>query len=297
MNYQQFITIINEKTNQLLDSGTSAKIHTALKNNDTERTGLTISKEGTNISPTIYLEEYYQQYQNGREPDDIANSIVNLYHEVRFKRDWDLEQIQNFQAIKSNIAFKVIHLEKNKKLLQSIPHIPYLDLAAVFFLLLETTERGSATIMVTQDMLSFWKISLEELHQVAMENAPKMLQADFKPMQEVIRELLGKQCSEGENGENYMYVLSNQYRHLGAACIFYERVLEDIGNQIDDDFYILPSSIHEVIILPASYSLSHEELDEMIKEINQTQVSDEDVLSEHAYYFSRKTNQISIPIF
>ena len=296
MNYQQFIAVINEKTNQLLCPDASAQVHTALKNNGTERIGLTISQKCTNISPTIYLEEYYQQYQNGREPDDIADSIVNLYHEVKFEHNWDVDQIQNFSSVRSNIAFKLIHFEKNEQLLKTIPHIPYLDLTAVFFLLLETTERGAATILITQEMLSHWKISLEELHQTAMENTPRILQADFKPMRAVICELTGETYSEENLEENYMYVLSNQHRHFGAGCILYDRVLEDIGNQIDEDFYILPSSIHEVIILPVSCSLNQQDLNEMIIEINETQVSDEDILSDHAYYFSREDRKISIPI-
>ena len=296
MNYQQFIAVINEKTNQLLYPEAYAQIHTALKNNGTERIGLTISQKCTNISPTIYLEEYYHQYQNGREPDDIANNIVALYHEVKFEHDWDVDQIQHFSSIKSDIAVKLIHLEKNEQLLKNIPHIPYLDLALVFFLLLETTERGAATILIPQEMLSHWEISLEELHQTALNNTPKILQADFKTMRSVICELMGEPCSEDVE-ENYMYVLSNQYRHFGAGCMLYDRVLEDIGNQINEDFYILPSSIHEVIILPVSCSLNHRDLSEMIVEINETQVSDEDILSDHAYYFSREDNVISIPCF
>jgi len=85
-----------------------------------------------------------------------------------------------------------------------------------------------------------------------------------------------------------MFVLSNNLRHFGAACILYNRVLEDIGNQLNEDFYILPSSIHEVIILPISFKPESIELNEMIKEINKTQVSEEEVLSDHAYYYSRK---------
>ena len=112
-------------------------------------------------------------------------------------------------------------------------------------------------------------------------------------MHQVINELMGEVSYNSDIAEDScMYVLSNQYRHFGAGCILYNRVLEDIGNQINDDFFILPSSIHETIILPASYAMSKESLSEMIVEINETQVSEEDILSDHAYYFSRKENKI-----
>lgn len=294
MNYQEFITIVNDKTNQLLFPNTSAQVHTTLKNNGTERIGLTICQEGTNISPTIYLEEYYQHFQNGRDIDEICEHIVTLYHEVKFEHDWDVNQIKDFSSIKSKIAFKLIHFEKNSHMLNTTPHIPYLDLAIVFFLLLETNEHGAATILINYDLLSCWDISLEELHKYALENTPTLLQADFKPMLSVIQELMEKEnLSEEVQTDNCMYVLSNQYRHFGAACMLYDRVLEDIGNLINEDFYILPSSIHEVIILPASTTITLEDLNEMVAEVNETQVSEEEILSDHAYFFRRQDNLIS----
>jgi len=294
MNYQQFVATLNERINQRLNPETTSQIHSALKNNGAKRTGLTISQKGTNISPTIYLEEYYSQYQNGWTLDEITENIIQLYKEVRFKKSWEVRQVQDFKLAQSKVAYKLIHFAQNETLLKELPHIPYLDLAIVFFLLLETTEKGAATILITNDMLDYWNISLETLYQIALKNTPDILHADFKPMRVVIQELLEKPLSKVDLDDNCLYVLSNHHRHFGAACMLYERVLEDIGNQLNEDFYILPSSIHEVIILPASSCLNHDELSEMVVEINETQVSEEDVLSDHAYYYSRKENRILV---
>ena len=293
MNYQQFVALLREKTNHLLDANTTVQIHHALKNNGARRTGLTISQEHTNISPTIYLEEYYKQYQTGRNLNDIAHAIVNLYHEVKFEHSWEVSKIQNFEFAKPQVAYRVIHFQKNETLLKEIPHVPYLDLAIVFYLLLETTEKGAATILITNEMLNYWKISLEQLYSIALDNTPRILYPECKPMHVVIQELLREPLRE-DIEDSCMFVLSNQYRHFGAACMLYDGVLEDIGNQLDEDYYILPSSIHEVIILPSSCDLTHEELDDMITEINETQISEEDVLSEHAYYYSRKGGKLLI---
>lgn len=297
MNYQQFVTILNERMNQILNPAATSQIHTALKNNGAKRTGLTISQKETNISPTIYLEEYYHQYENGWTLDEITESLTRLYHEVRFEHSWEVGQVQDFSLAKSKVAYKVIHYEKNRDLLNDIPHVPHLDLAIVFYLLLETTEKGAATILITNDMLRYWNISLEQLYQIALENTPIILHAEFKPMRVVIQELMCKPLCEADLEDNCMYVLSNHHRHFGAACMLYARVLEDIGNQLDEDFYILPSSIHEVIILPVSCTMGQEEIDDMIVEINETQVSEEDVLSNHAYYYSRENNQLLITQF
>ncbi len=292
MNYQQFVTVLNERMNQILNPKATSQIHSALKNNGTKRTGLTISQKETNISPTIYLEEYYRQYENGWTLDEITESLTRLYHEVRFEHSWEVKQVQDFNLARTKVAYKVIHYEKNVDLLGDLPHVPYLDLAIVFYLLLETTEKGAATILITNEMLRYWDISLEQLYQIALENTPIILHAEFKPMRVVIQELMHKPLCEADLEDNCMYVLSNHHRHFGAACMLYTRVLEDIGNQLNEDYYILPSSIHEIIILPVSCSMGQEDINEMIVEINETQVSEEDVLSEHAYYYSRENNRL-----
>jgi len=288
MEYQNFVTLIHQNLSTFLDAELCTNIHKALKNNGKERIGITISQEHTNISPTIYLEEFHSQYENGRSLDDILENIVSLYHEVKFEHSWEIDQIHNFQRAKSKILYKLVHREKNTELLNEIPFVPYLDFAIVFYLLLETTERGSATILITNELLQYWKASLNDLYSIACQNTPQIMSAEFKPMKTLIHELMGNVCPADEIVENRMFVLSNNLRHFGAACILYNRVLEDIGNQLNEDFYILPSSIHEVIILPISFKPESIELNEMIKEINKTQVSEEEVLSDHAYYYSRK---------
>lgn len=293
MNYQQFVMTINERVNYLFDAEIKSDIHTALKNNGTRRTGLTISRIGTNISPTIYLEEYYHQYQDGMSIEHIACNIVELYHEIKFEHSWEVQQLQDFERIKSQIVYKLIHRSQNKKLLEDIPFIPYLDLAIVFFVLLETTEHGTATITITKEMQRVWDVPSLTLYQLASINTPKLLPAEFKPMRTVICEMLGSKQTEDDLEDNHMYILSNTLRHLGASCILYNHVLEDIGNQLDEDFYILPSSIHETIILPARFSPAKSSLDEMIEEINLTQLDEEEILSNRAYYYDHQKNKLS----
>ena len=76
--------------------------------------------------------------------------------------------------------------------------------------------------------------------------------------------------------------------------MFYPHVLEMIGEILKEDFYILPSSIHEVIILPKSKGIAKEELDAMIQDINHTQVDTEEVLSDHSYLYERGLGKIQM---
>lgn len=291
MDYQQFVVVMKEKVALSLGSGMSLQIHTTLKNNGRERVGLTISDERINIFPTIYLEEYYKQYQNGNSLEAIAESILNVYHEVKFEHAWQVNTIKDFSVIKSKIVYKLIHAKKNESLLQDIPHILYMDLAIVFYVLFDVDESGTATIPITRELAELWNTNLEELFRLATENSPKLLPATFKPMRVVIEELLGNKCENNVLEDDIMFVLTNPLRSFGASCILYDSVLETIGQQLGENFFILPSSIHEMIIIPESQSPSREALIEMIIEINETQVEEEEVLSDDVYYYNRESRK------
>ncbi len=294
MNYQQFVVVIKEKVALSLGSGIDLQICTTLKNNGKERIGLSISDQHVNIYPTIYLEEYYKQFQNGHSVDLIAKSIVDVYHEVKFEHTWKVDCIKNFSFIKSKITYKLIHAQKNNTLLKKIPHIPYLDLAIVFYILFDVDESGTATIPITNELLQLWEIDVNHLHQIAMENSPQLLPATFKPMRTVIAELMDESCDEFVQKDDIMFVLTNPLRTYGAACILYNGILEQIASQLGENFYILPSSIHETILIPESKSPIKEDLQEMVLEINTTQVDAEEVLSDSVYYYDFETRELRL---
>lgn len=292
MNYQQFVVAIKENVALSLGDGMSLQIHTTLKNNGQERVGLTISDKQVNIFPTIFLEEYYKQFQNGYSIDTIAESIVNMYHEVRFEHSWEVNSIKDFSAIRPKIVYKLIGTAKNESFLQTVPHIAYLDFAIIFYILFEIDESGTATIPITNELSKLWETNSAELYRIAMENSPNLLPASLKPMRTVIEELLGNPCEETVLEDDIMFVLTNQLRCFGASCILYNDILEQISGQLGESFYILPSSIHEVIIVPESQCPTKEDLDSMIVEINETQVDEEEVLSDHVYYYDCKKMQL-----
>ena len=293
MNYQQFVIVVKNKVALALGDGMSLNIHTALKNNGVERVGLTISDKRINISPTIYLEEYYKQFQDGFDMEDIIASILDVYQEVKFEHTWQIHTVKDFEIMRSKIVYKLIHAKKNESLLNKMPYIAYLDFAIVFYILFEVDDSGTATIPITHELIQLWDVSVDEVQQCAFCNAPSLLPASFKPMQIVIDELMGTNLSEQEAIEDLMFVLTNSLRSFGAACILYDGMLDKISEEIGENFYILPSSIHEMIIVPESNSPSREHLNEMITEVNQTQVDEEEFLSACVYYYDRTTRTLS----
>ena len=297
MNYDNFKQQILSGLKERLPNATLS-IEPVLKNNAVHLDGLIILENETNISPTLYLNYYYDIYRDGTTLPDILDSILNTYYNTRPSGKIDTTFYTNYQNIKHKIAYKLVNYEANKSLLCGIPHYRKFDLAIVFYCLLSTSLTGNATILIRNEHLHFWNISKHQLFLQAKENTKRMLPYQLKNMNELLSEMLKSQDSPlepvhmDESALCPMYVLTNQSKLYGASCVLYEHLLEDIANQFDSDFYILPSSIHEVILIPANDNTSYSELSQMVQDVNATQVSPEELLSDHVYYFSRSQNVV-----
>lgn len=304
MDYRAFAGAVEKQVNQKMTGGVKAGLHTTTKNNGKERTGVLIETPGINISPTIYLEEYYQSYRQGAALDKIVDEILRFYEEIKQEKSWDYEEILSYEGVRDRIVFKLVNTIKNRNFLNTVPHIPFLDLSAVFYVLLEATEEGTAAMTVNNNHIIQWDIQADTLWADAARNCRRLLPAEFFTMNYALKEMMkgnGGCCKENtvENllaGESHlrdgMYVLSNKLRSYGAACIAYPHLLEMIGGILQTDYYVLPSSVHEVIIVPYCESITAGELDEMVRDINITQVEEEEVLSDHAYLYDVKAGYL-----
>ena len=294
MNYQQFIEEVERRVKEKIKGNETITvyIHTAVKNNGKERKGITVSEKGIHISPTIYLEEYFQQFQEGKPIEKIVEKILQLYEEVKCSHPCEESLLQNYEELKGKFACKLIHRGKNEKLLNDIPYVPWMDLAIVVFVLLEVSPYGTATVLVRKEHLEIWGLTEAQLFDEAKKNTPILLPYQFCPMRKLLREICPYAVDEGEEEEESLYVLSNKLRSFGAASMLYDGILEKVGQKLGENYYILPSSIHEVIVVPESKSPMKQDLEEMVREINETQVEEEEVLSDRVYYFSRKENRL-----
>lgn len=217
------------------------------------------------------------------------------------KKSVDMRQYLTFESVKKSIVYKLISTERNGELLEDIPHLDFLDLSIVFQCLASEDEFGMASMLVHNVHLRLWDVSVEELYKEARENTPKLMPHTIKRMAEVLLEIEKSENPKGfdcdEHMEEYvdkvpMYVLSNEKRVEGAACMLYPNLLRDFSDTIGSSFYIIPSSIHELLVLPAKDTEKKEEIRSMIKEINDTQVSANEILSYSLYYYDREAGKI-----
>ena len=267
MNYTEFMNAMLCEIRGQVDAQVRTELYTVTKNNGTRRTGILFKQEDSNLAPTIYLEEFYQKYLKGQQVPDLADSICSIYQEIRVKKTCDCQNLFDFNHVKEHIVYKLIRRDANEELLKQIPYEPFLDLAVVYYIQIDNTRFGSAAIQIRNEHLRYWRVEKEEIRRFAEKNTPPIY-----PVQ--IRQIV-----------RFMYVATNEQCSLGAAVMRYPDFREKVRGMIRGDFYILPSSIHEVILVPESFGLEPERMQEMVKEINQTGVAPEEVLSDSVYYF------------
>lgn len=292
MSYKEFLEWIETQLKIRMGEEARIHIHSVTKNNEIVLDGLSILEKGDNVSPAIYLNSFYQEYLAGERIEHILGEIISCYQKGKKIRRMDMSFYTNGERAKQRIVCRLVNWEKNKKLLSEIPHRPFLDLAVVYYYLLEQKEIGSAAILVRNEHLEMWNMKEEVLHEMAMENMQRLLPWKFISMEELMRALMKEQCWMFKEEDAPLYVLSNSERSYGAAWIVDYGVLEQIGEKLEDDYYILPSSIHECMIVPLGAKVSAITLLEMVIEMNQTQVEPEEVLADTIYLYHRKEKRI-----
>lgn len=289
MTYHQFTEALERNVKEMAGCFLSVELCNNKKNNGIIRTGLVISEQRVNVSPTIYLEGYYEQYQSGSRVDELAKEVLNVYEKVKFDQSWEEPEIFNYEKIKNKIVFRLVQRSRNEELLKEIPHVPILDLEIIFYILLEITKDGMASMQISNETMEKWNVDAKELLAIAMMNMKERLPARFHSIQTVLSE-------EGIAVDKAarMYVLTNEKKSFGAAAMIYPGCLNQIGTYLDENFYVLPSSVHEVIIVPEKETDGHTHLNEMVAGINAACVLPEEILENHAYYYDRREDRLAI---
>ena len=276
------------------------EINVVRKNNGEELTGLTLRGE-SNICPNIYLNSFYELHQEGMKIEDTMVQIGEIFQrEIKRTPQFNLEDF-TYNTIKDNLYYTVINAERNEQLLQEIPHQKREDLAIVYRVNVSISEEGTGSILLNNAHLKLLGVDQREVHDQAVRNMPKILPPKFENMNEIIAELMGEDVGLFEEmaGENMMWVLSNDIRMQGAAYMFDEEVMSSIAEKLGGDFIVLPSSLHEVIIIKEADIMAEENIDlefvqRMVSEVNESQVEPEEVLSDAIYRYSSKDNKLSL---
>lgn len=310
MEIMEFCQKVKKSLAEEIGEGITLSVKQITKNNGVVLHGITVSRDGMNVSPNLYMDGLYAAYEGGETFRAVMEEVRKIYMASKVESSVDMSFFLNYEKMKEKVVYKAIGYGRNKELLRQIPHILFLDMALVFYCHVPQKELGSATILVYNSHLKMWGVTKERLYWDAQKNTPRILPARILSMEEMMKEIcvldrIGEEEPEdmekieegsvpdfgfGKGGR--MFVLGNEKKLFGAATMFYRGVIEEFSDGMGKSLFILPSSVHEVILVPDDGLQEAEELWKMVCEINETQVEPEDILTDSVYYFSRKCKKI-----
>lgn len=296
MGIENFAEDVKENLEKKLGNGYNISVQKVDKNNGVTLTGLCVKQSDTNVSPVIYIDSHYEGYKKGNTtPAGTADYVAYTCRKKRHVAD--MRRLLNYGEIKNSIVYRLVNTDKNRELLKDLPHMEFLDLSIIFQCLVEDKEIGTAAVLIHNAHAKLWGVSEKELYREASVNTPKLCGYELQSMGQVIKEIMSKRGTPEyfDSGISLpLYVLSNGRRTDGAACILYPNFLKDFSEALGSSFYIIPSSVHEVLFLLADDTDRSGELREMIKEVNDTQLLPEEILSYSLYYYDREHDEVRI---
>ena len=292
MNFEEFKAWVKENiTSKDWKETSQVEISVVKKNNGVSATGLFIRENGQDVSPILYLDDYYIHYQNGELLENVIRNIRADYDKKVQMAAVKIPNLQEFENIRGRVIYRLVNYEKNKEILEDCPHIRLYDLAVTFRWVARIDDVGVSTSLITNKQVKEWGVSVNDLVLAARQNTPRLFPAQIIDMEEMLAGMVSFILYPSAIP---MYILTNEQELNGASALLYGDILKDFANKKGADMYILPSSIHEVIMIPADRIDDPKKLSSMVHEANTTVVSTGDVLSDSVYYYDRKKDQILV---
>ena len=291
LNFDEFCSYVEEEIKKRFGKGYEVAINEITKNNNQKFHTLNILRDECNFSPMFYLDIHYEAHLNGQDLLEIVEDIIAFYNRDNFKKNLDVEFVKNWKKVKGRILYKLINYEKNREMLLEVPHKRFLDLAIVYYIAFEDMPNGHASILIHNDLMKMWEKTADDLHKEASKNTPYYRMGNIMDMSLIMKELRLEAETEAETG--FMYILTNSENFFGASTILYPNVLKQFAEKMETDFYIIPSSVHEVLLIPYTEG-DADALSWIVNEVNQVVIKQQEYLSDSVYKFSRETGEISI---
>ncbi len=275
-----------------------------LKNNDTCRVGVSISSPDEETERTIYVEPFYDAIKDGEPLEEVMEKIagqIKVGDEI--SRQIQKMYIKDFQQARSCLSVALVNTKANRRTLSHMPHKEIEDLSMICQISSSVAE-GVGTLSVTEDIQKTWKVSKETLFDTALANVRESDSYVMHDISDIVNEsVMG--IFPAENllndledvplvSKESLYVLTNANRNRGASAILCPKVMDKVSRMFPEGFYLLPSSIHEVLVLPkdATHAYDAAILGSLVREVNETQVDREEVLSDRIYEYDKSRGAI-----
>lgn len=293
MEFGEFVETMRERLQEQYP-GCEVKVSPVVKNNDTHRTGISILPEGQTISPNIYMEGPYEEYLGGSPMEELVSDAIRCYEKNIMEADPELPDLTDFDAVKDLICLRLVNRERNRENLKGMPNRDFLDLAVTYFIPVTLDCTGDGRITVTDRLFRPWGVDEDILYRHALANTRRLLPVMLTSLEELVWEMTGIRTKERTDAAD-MYVLARgPVGNSTAAALLDTPVLQKFAEE-HGDFYILPSSIYEAILVPAGPGPADAKYySGMVRDVNRTQVGPDEILSDNAYCYHAETGEIEI---
>ena len=298
MHIEEFTENVTQRIKKELGGMYHVETGEVVKNNGIVCHGITIQDRGSNISPCIYADGIYGEFFSGEISfEDAVEKMLHICRENLVHGNFDTGVFTDYGKVRRMLRGCLINTGRNRMLLKDVPHREFLDLSLIYKIEVCGLSMGMGSIRVHNAHLGLWDIKEEDLFAAVRENMAYMEDGTLESILDVVMGLTGVEM-RWDDALEFMYVLSNKNRLDGAVQILNGRMLEQAAGRIGEDFIILPSSVHELLLVPdikgERKAERIRELAEIVREVNDTQVMPSDILSYHVYRYEKETGKLEI---
>lgn len=300
MKFEQFTDAVVERIREFLPvsyANAGVQVSTVRKNNNMELTALTIRSIDKAVSPTIYLDQYYDRYMDGADISNLLEKIADIRVQNELEEGFDIEQITDFDRVRDHLVPRLSNIKWNSEVLKERPYTVVADLAVTYHILLGGAFDGEASVPASIQLMKSWDVSVDTLHVIALKNLSQLLPSVCQSMKFILGSLMGAGLPDDEveqmmtvvpDEEIGMFVLTNTKKMFGASALLDQDIMNTVVDRFGaDSFYILPSSVHEIIIVQDP-NADVTALKAMVEDVNGTQVELPDRLSDGVYKYNMK---------
>lgn len=294
--YDLFIRDVLEEVSVQLGEGFRAVRGDVAGNNGTVMRQIIIYDSRQQAALLYGMDRYFELCRKQGDIRLIASDIVKqCRRQGKEPESADIRWFADWEKAGQRIIFRLSGTERNREMLADMPHrdIPHLGLSMIFCAVADAVSGISASIWVRNSHLDMWGITEDCLFAQAWKNTPVQMKASVESMDTVLHREKYAECA-GKTPS--LYILSNEQKLYGAGCMLYEGVLEQAAEAIGSGFYVLPSSVHEVLLYPSDRNCRKEAdaLSALVSEINRSDaLREEDVLTDGVYYYDRNRHELS----
>lgn len=278
---------VGKKVQEIMD-GYEVRCEELKKNNDVTLHGVIITSGKNSLSPVVYIDK---MVTDGLSVDEIVEQVIDIYKREQVDQYTDVGKwFSDYENVKDHLALKIINKKSNEQILNDIPYKEFLDLAVIVEIAVSFIKDARGVVKVHHKMIELWKQNFDDVYFQALSNFKKD-KTVITSMEDMLRKM-GFSDLPGADLVPPMFILTNETSTDGAVRMLDEDVIRDFANELGTDLVVIPSSIHELILLPCSDETDLNGISAMVKDVNITQVDPTEVLSDHGYLYSRECGWI-----